>query len=66
MILTVAVMQRFFYANNEQIQLVTTTLTLKLNSIKLHFKIISFNKMVDGALNYCFFYRLRYKKHFNI
>jgi hypothetical protein len=33
-------MQRFFMKNNEQIkfQLVTTTLTLKLNSIKLHSK----------------------------
>jgi hypothetical protein len=44
----------FFMKNNEQIkfQLVTTTLTLKLNSIKLYFKIISFNNMVDGVLNY--------------
>jgi hypothetical protein len=53
--------------NNEQIkfQLVTTTLTLKLNSIKLHFKIISFNKMFDG-IKISFFYRLRYKTFFFI
>jgi hypothetical protein len=53
--------------NNEQIkfQLVTTTLTLKLNSIKLHFKIISFNNMFDGII-VSFFYRLRYKTFFFI
>jgi hypothetical protein len=46
MILTVAVMQRFFMKIMNKFQLVTTTLTLKLNSIKLHFKIISFNNML--------------------
>jgi hypothetical protein len=47
-------MQRFFYENNEQIKFqLVTTLTLKLNSIKLHSK-ISFNNIIDGVLNYYF------------